>query len=406
MSGTSLPLTGRASRRTHLTRYNRSQDIGSGPDQGARLNLSKLTPARHTPARSIALGGTLLLLSLAAFARGPRNQQAQQPQPQQQTQPQTTPEPYHDSFQVARPVTHARKTLQAPAAQSTTSQSVKTPSAITPTTTTPSTSAPTSVTPKPQTTSAQSPTTSAPAAAAKPKTSAERLYNAVTSLPPLPFHPTTIVIDPAHGGSDNGSRISDETVEKDVTLALAFRLRSLLTARGFNVVLTRQDDKAINAAPPFAPLTLDDRAGIANHERASACLLLHATSRGNGVHLYTSELPPTTAELTIEPWLTAQAPWVTQSQRLANTLSTAFNRANIPLVSGSASVRPLDSLTCPALVLELAPSDPDDPDSINDAGFQQRIALAIANALIPWKNDVHEPPHIAPPTPPTTETTP
>jgi N-acetylmuramoyl-L-alanine amidase len=222
----------------------------------------------------------------------------------------------------------------------------------------------------------------------------------------LPFHPTTILIDPAHGGADSGSRISDETVEKDVTLALAFRLRSLLTARGFNVVLTRQDDKATNTTPPFAPLTLDDRAGIANHERASACLLLHATARGNGVHLYTSELMPTQGELTIEPWLTGQAPWVTESQRLANSLSDAFNRSHVPLVSGSASVRPLDSLTCPALVIELAPSDPDDPDSINDAAFQQRVALAAANALILWKGAVHAPPHIAPPTPATPEATP
>jgi N-acetylmuramoyl-L-alanine amidase len=224
-------------------------------------------------------------------------------------------------------------------------------------------------------------------------------------LPALPFHPATIVIDPAHGGADSGSRISDSTVEKDVTLALAFRLRSLLTARGFNVVLTRADDKAANADPPFAALTLDDRAGIANHERASACLLLHATSRGSGVHLYTSELPPAQGELTLQPWLTGQAPWVTQSQRLANSLSDAFNRAHISLVDGSASVRPLDSLTCPALVLELAP-DTDDPDSINDAAFQQRIAQATANALILWKNAVQQPPHIAPNPPATTETTP
>jgi N-acetylmuramoyl-L-alanine amidase len=249
---------------------------------------------------------------------------------------------------------------------------------------------------------ATSPTTPAP----KPKSSADRLYNAISSLPPLPFHATTIVIDPAHGGADSGSRISDSTVEKDVTLALAFRLRSLLTARGFNVVLTRADDKAANATAPFAPLTLDDRAGIANHERASACLLLHATSRGNGVHLYTSELAPAEGEQPIEPWLTGQAAWVTQSQRLANSLSEAFNRAHVALVDGSASVRPLDSLACPALVLELAPSDPDDPDSINDADFQQRVALAIANALIPWKSAVQPPPHLAPPALATTETTP
>lgn len=296
---------------------------------------------RKTPARYIALLGTLLAVSLTALALGRRMQQESAPQ----TQPQPTPPPYKDSF----PVTHTQPT---PA-------------------------------PKPPT---------------PIKTPAERLHNALVSLPPLQFHKETIVIDPAHGGADNGSRIADDIVEKDVTLALAFRLRSLLTARGFNVVLTREDDKAANATPPFAPLTLDDRAGIANHERASACIFLHATSSGTGVHLYTSELTPAPGELPAAPWLTLQAPWVTQSQHLAGRIADALNRSRIPLVDGYASIRPVDSTACPSLVFELAPRT-DDPDSINDESYQQAVAQATANALILWKDAAQPPPHLAPPEP-------
>ncbi len=104
------------------------------------------------------------------------------------------------------------------------------------------------------------------------------------------------MLDPAHGGTDSGARIGDTTLEKNVTLALAFRLRSLLTARGFTVVLTRDSDTATEPNSPSNPLTLDDRAGIANHARGAACLLLHATGRGTGVHLYTSELEPIPSE--------------------------------------------------------------------------------------------------------------
>lgn len=230
-----------------------------------------------------------------------------------------------------------------------------------------------------------------------PLTSAEKAHNAIAAIPALPFHNTTIVVDPAHGGSDNGSRIDDNIVEKDVTLALAFRLRSLLNARGFTVVLTRDSDAGNSATPPFAPLSLDDRAGVANHERPAACLLLHATSRGTGVHLYSSELAPAAQETTPEPWLTGQAPWVLQSQRLASQLSDALNRARLPLVSGSASVRPLDSLTCPALVLELAPPT-DVPSTINDGNYQQRVGEAVAGALVFWKDKVQPPvrPALAP----------
>jgi len=219
------------------------------------------------------------------------------------------------------------------------------------------------------------------------------------------FNRTLVVLDPAHGGGDTGSRINDQIVEKDVTLALAFRVRSLLAARGFTVVMTRDSDAAAppSAAPapsaPAAPLSLDDRAGIANHARPVACLLLHATASGVGVHLYTSELDPTAGEAVPAPWLTAQSAWVAQSQKLANQIGSAVGRAKVPLVVSRASVRPVDSLTCPALVVELAPAG-SDVTSINDAGYQQHIAEALAGALVFWQNQAEPPARLAPPPPP------
>lgn|GEM_PF-1070604 len=217
------------------------------------------------------------------------------------------------------------------------------------------------------------------------------------------FNRTLVVLDPAHGDGDSGSRINDQIVEKDITLAFAFRLRSLLAARGFTVVMTRESDSAAATAPgaaaPATPLSLDDRAGIANHARPVACLLLHATASGNGVHLYTSELDPTAGEAVPAPWLTAQAAWVEQSQKLAGEMGSAFSHARVPLVVSRASVRPVDSLTCPALVVELAP-DSSDPTSLNDADYQQRVAEALAGVLVFWQNQAQPPARLAPPVPP------
>jgi N-acetylmuramoyl-L-alanine amidase len=210
---------------------------------------------------------------------------------------------------------------------------------------------------------------------------------------PIPLNRRVIVLDPAHGGIDSGSQISDTTVEKDVTLALAFRLRSLLTARGFTVVMTRDADTAAEPDAAGSALTLDDRAGVANHAHAAACLLLHATGSGNGVHLYSSELDATEGQPTSVPWLTAQAAWVPQSQLLEKQFAKAFTRSGVTLVASSASVRPLDSLTCPALVIELAPAG-DNEDSINDTDYQQRVALSVAGALLFWQNQVQPPARI------------
>ena len=219
--------------------------------------------------------------------------------------------------------------------------------------------------------------------------------------PSGPFNRNVVLLDPAHGGGDTGSRISDTVTEKDITLALAFHIRSLLNARGFTTVMTRESDDvaATPSGTPGTPLTLADRAGMANHARPLACLLLHATASGSGVHLYTSELAPTPAELTPSPWLTAQAPWVTQSQHLAAQIGAALSRGKIPLVNNRASVRPVDSLTCPALVVELAPSN-GDTGSLTDSAYQQRVAEAIVGALVFWQNQAQPPPRLVPPPPP------
>jgi N-acetylmuramoyl-L-alanine amidase len=226
-----------------------------------------------------------------------------------------------------------------------------------------------------------------------PGTAAKPLPPALPALPPapafVPLNRMTILIDPGHGGIDSGSRKGASHQEKDVTLALAFKLRSLLGARGFTVILTRDAD----ATPPNAagqPFTLDDRASLANHAHPAACLFLHATGSGTGVHLYSSELDPVDGVPQNVPWLLAQAPWVQQSRLLERQLASALTKAGIALVNSSASVRPVDSLTCPALVVELAPQS-DDPDSINYAAYQQSVAQAIAAALVFWPNQVQPP---------------
>jgi N-acetylmuramoyl-L-alanine amidase len=214
--------------------------------------------------------------------------------------------------------------------------------------------------------------------------------NSPSGPAPIQINRMVVVLDPAHGGLDSGSRISDATLEKDVTLAMAFKLRSLLSARGFAVVMTRDADSPTEPNAEGSPLTLDDRAGIANHAQPSACLLLHATGSGNGIHLYNSELDVNAGVPPVEPWLTAQAAWVPQSEQLEKQLAAALTRAGIALVTSRASVRPVNSLTCPALVVELAPAA-DDPDSINDSDYQQRVAQAIAGALLFWRNQVQPP---------------
>jgi N-acetylmuramoyl-L-alanine amidase len=218
-----------------------------------------------------------------------------------------------------------------------------------------------------------------------------------TAAPTLPgiMNKMTVVLDAAHGGADNGALIGGAVQEKTVTLALALKLQALLTARGFTVVMTRTTDAADKPGAAGTPITLDDRAGIANHARASACLLLHAAASGNGVHLYSSELDGVANEAPVLPWPTAQAAWVVESAHLQRQLAESLRQAGVPRISGRASIRPVDSLTCPAVVVELAP-ETENVSSVADTAYQNRVAQAIAAALEVWPTQTQPPNRIAP----------
>ncbi|MFZ2103203.1 MAG: N-acetylmuramoyl-L-alanine amidase [Oricola sp.] len=78
----------------------------------------------------------------------------------------------------------------------------------------------------------------------------------------------TIVIDPGHGGIDDGAKGVDGTREKDVTLAFARTLRdALLRYSGAQVYLTREDDTFI---------ALADRTGFARQHEADLFISVHA----------------------------------------------------------------------------------------------------------------------------------
>jgi N-acetylmuramoyl-L-alanine amidase len=199
-----------------------------------------------------------------------------------------------------------------------------------------------------------------------------------------------VVLDAAHGGDDPGGHSGNWT-EKAFTLALSVRLRSLLMARGMDVVTTREQD---------ATLEDERRDEIANHAHAQACLSLHATLSGNGVHLFVSSLAPAEPARVSQfvPWKTAQATAVARSRALAGVLDSALGQAGVGVTLGRTALPVLDSMMCPAVAVEVAPDAAAGQariDSLNDAGYQAKVAEALAGALLEWRSSpaagVHEP---------------
>ena len=76
-----------------------------------------------------------------------------------------------------------------------------------------------------------------------------------------------VMIDPGHGGDDTGSKGSSGVSEKDLTLALAKKIVQVLeVTETLRPELVRTDDYAIS---------LDERAGLANHREGDLLISLH-----------------------------------------------------------------------------------------------------------------------------------
>lgn len=56
----------------------------------------------------------------------------------------------------------------------------------------------------------------------------------------------TVIVDAGHGGMDGGTVAADGTVEKEINLAIAKRLASVLECAGLRTVMTRTGDDSIH----------------------------------------------------------------------------------------------------------------------------------------------------------------
>ena len=198
-------------------------------------------------------------------------------------------------------------------------------------------------------------------------------------IAPAPAPPRfVVVLDAAHGGDDSGGKLNGNQDEKAVDLAFSVRLRSLLAARGIQAVTTREEDRTLTPA---------QRAEAANRANAQACISLHAAESGYGVHIFTSSLAPQSGTR-FAAWKTAQSASVSRSLTLAGVLNSALTQAGFNVTLSRTTLPGIDSMTCPAVVLELAPERDSSHKIVSEPGsadYQARIAQTIAAALLQWK---------------------
>jgi N-acetylmuramoyl-L-alanine amidase len=216
----------------------------------------------------------------------------------------------------------------------------------------------------------------------------------------------TIVIDPGHGGDDPGAIGRRGSREKDVTLSISRRLKTLIDAEpNMRALLTRDSDFY---------LPLHARVEKARKVRADLFVSVHADAfvrpqaRGSSVFALserraTSEAARWLANKENDADLIGGVNLDTKDQHLARTLLDLSQTATIDhsLRLGSAVLRQLEGVNTlhkprveqasfavlkapdiPSILVETAfISNPEEEKRLNDEGYQDKLARAILEGI-------------------------
>ena len=196
---------------------------------------------------------------------------------------------------------------------------------------------------------------------------------------------TTVVLDPAHGGSDAGARGASGVIESDVVLTFARLLRAELERQGLRVVFTRQGTDN----PSF-----DDRAATANGQRNAIFISLHVSSTGTvgTARAYsvpiptTTETKPPTERSVLLRWDEAQESYAAQSRRLAELVQIQLAQKfhGSPEVPAESVVHQLKTIASPAIAIEL--SSVSVPDRTPLEQMAQPLAEAVARGVAAFRS--------------------
>jgi N-acetylmuramoyl-L-alanine amidase len=190
----------------------------------------------------------------------------------------------------------------------------------------------------------------------------------------------TVVIDPGHGGRDEGAR-SHGLVEKALTLDLAVRMDKRLRVAGFPTLLTRNDDRYVSLA---------ERARIGNRYDDSVFVSLHfnktSNSSASGVETYyeTEKVTPEAAWTWIG-FFNKPEPDIESGEELAAYVQTALA---VRLDATNRGIKRRDlyvvrHVRAPAILVEAGfLSSPIESRLLANPAYRERLAASLAEGVM------------------------
>ena len=182
--------------------------------------------------------------------------------------------------------------------------------------------------------------------------------------------------DPGHGGMDGGAQANGVS-EKQVNLAIALDLKELLSAMGFRVIMTREDDRSIHD-PQLTQVGRQKRSDLHNRLK-----LMQQNPQAIFVSIHQNKFE--------ESWCSGAqifySPNHPDSQKLAALMQRSFsalqpdNQRQIKEAGNNLFL--LYEGQNPAVMAECGfLSNPDEAAALSDRDYQKKVAFVLMQAIL------------------------
>lgn len=202
---------------------------------------------------------------------------------------------------------------------------------------------------------------------------------------PLWKHPLkTILIDPGHGGKDQGAPGVGGILEKNITLTLGNKLALMLQKRGFRVFMTRISD---------SNLTLQQRVAMCEKLKPDLFISIHCNAVGNrrimGIETYAAT--PQGAASTSDTKPVAEASAGNSFNR--NNYRLAYEvQKNLLAFTGApdrgvrhARFFVIRNAVCPAILIETGfVTNPLEGPRLNSAAYQEKLVSGMVSGIMAY----------------------
>ena len=189
----------------------------------------------------------------------------------------------------------------------------------------------------------------------------------------------TVILDPGHGGEDCGAIGADGAYEKDLNLAVALEMKSILEERGYTVVMTRTEDRMLyseseNIKGMRKLSDLKNRCKLAAEYENAVFISIHMNSFGDSRY---SGLQVYYADGSDESRALAQA--------VQSSVKSDVQPENNRVIKNGKNLYLLDNCTHTAVIVECGfLSNTEECKKLSEKEYQNRLSLAIVCGIIEY----------------------